>query len=154
MGLPLNRQPIFTATPLLISLAAQPAILSQTYNIDPETVTEIYRDASLCGCMIRSIRLNATAANGTRVNDKRVYLLIYNENSASYNLYLSAFMTGINQMSTSDNIPFVEFNFQDGLIIPPSGRLAIMATTNASTSSEVGDNVTVIIQGGTYDQPQ
>jgi hypothetical protein len=45
------------------------------------------------------------------------------------------------------------FEFPQGLITTPGTVLAISSTTNEDTTDEIGDRVTVIVEGGTYDQP-
>lgn len=154
MAAPLNKQPIFTATPILIAKGLDiQRNIADTY--DTSNCTDIYVDDSTYGSLISKITVmaNANISIPARVSSKRVDLYVYNKESGKYALYQSKFMTGINEIVDSDTIPSVVFEFPQGLVTPKGSKLALSATENYSNSGEYGDYVSIIIEGGTYDQP-
>jgi hypothetical protein len=152
MAAPLNKQPIFTATPILIVKGTDiQQNTSNTYNTD--NCTDIYVDDSTYGSLITKITVNANGKIGANVSNKRIDLYILNKESEKYVLYQSRYMTGISGITPVDTIPSVIFEFPQGLITQPTSKLALSATENNSNSGEDGDYVSIIIEGGTYDQP-
>lgn len=140
----LNKQPIFTATPILDSLGLTPTEnTDNTYNTSD--ATNIYTDSSTYGSMITKITVNANGKLTAEVVSQRVDLYVFDSKSSKYNLLSSKFMIGIASLTSTDPVPSVVFEFTEGLLVPPGGKLALSSTSATP--------VTIIVEGGTYDQP-
>lgn len=153
MAAPLNKQPIFTATPILISIGTDiQRNVADTVNTNK--CTTIYTDGSNFGSLITKITVKANAGIGYIVSSKRVDLYISTDDDAAlFGLYQSKFMVGDGDLQIADEIPSVVFEFPEGLIVKPGKKLALSATENNDNSGEDGDKVTIIVEGGTYDDP-
>ena len=153
MGAPatLNKQPIFTATPITICIGTDiQKNKGKTYGTSE--VTTVYTDATTYGSMINKVTVNANGIIGGTVSGKRVDLYISNtEDSSLYDLYASKYMTGLDPITSESTIPSVVFEFPTGLVLSPGKKLALSATTNAADSTYDGDYVSIIVEGGTYD---
>ena len=148
----INRQPIFTANPILQYTQFDPEIPTDLHNTS--AATAVYTDNSTHGSLITKITVNSPAALGDRVTTKRIYLMITDKNDAKFNIFDSKLMTGIaTSIVATDTPPSVVFEFPTGLITSPDTILGIAATTNRTTSGFDGDRVVVIVEGGTYDEP-
>lgn len=147
----LNKQPIFTATPITICIGRDIAKnISSTYLTTD--VTTVYTDATTYGSMINKVTVNANAVKENKVSGKRVDLYISNtEDSSEYSLYASKYMTGLDPITTGSTIPSVVFEFPTGLVLSPGKKLALSATENSNSSGFSGDLVSIIVEGGTYD---
>lgn len=147
-----NKQPIFTAIPIIRSLSFDPQISDSLR--DTGRCTTVYTDATANGSLISKITVSANGYLGTTVSDKVIYLFISQENEGdAFNIYKSAFMTGADPITTTTTVPYVEFTFPEGLVTSPRTRLAIAATVNKGEAGADGDILTVVVEGGTYDQP-
>lgn len=149
----INRQPIFTANPILECVAFDPVIPSALYKTTQ--VTEIYEDVSTHGSLITKITVNSPLREpGNRATTKRIYLMISEDGTKSaFNMLDSKLMQGDGDYDITKDPPSVVFEFPTGLITSPTTTLAIAATMNKDTSNYDGDRVVVIVEGGTYDQP-
>jgi hypothetical protein len=151
----INKQPIFTAIPI-IEVFGGDLILrrSITSEVPDDDVTPIYIDQSSYGTLIRKITVTADGQIGKQINSKRIYLYISSRINSNFFLYKSGFMTGLpSATQQEDEIPTVVFDFPDGLIIPPGTVLGLTTTFNSGDSNSNGDLVSVVVEGGTYDQP-
>lgn len=153
--MPLNKQPIFTATPLLITNQFDPLIPTSLREPGMSNFTEIYEDQSDYGSLITKVTVVSTGLVGDKVTTKVIYLGIRDNTSHIASLYQSKVMTGINELSINDVVPYVTFTFDGGLVMNKNNgyQLVIAASINTDTSGQNGDNISVIIEGGTYDQP-
>jgi len=152
--MPINKQPIFTATPILRHLQFDPAITTVLY--DTSDATAIYEDLSTYGSLITKVTVNSPVRqSGGKVAIKRIYLMVSDiDNPTRFNLLDSKLMQGLSSYDpASMDPPSVVFEFPTGLITSSGTVLAIASTTNEAVSSNVGDRVVVIVEGGTYDQP-
>lgn len=151
----LNKQPIFTATPLLVTSQFDPPIPSTLRSPGIDNSTSIYTDSTTYGSLITKVTVVSTGLVGDTVTTKVIYLGIRDASTAVISLYQSKVMTGITGLTSSDIVPYVTFTFDGGLVTDPVNgyRLYIAASTNADTTGEAGDQISVIIEGGTYDQP-
>jgi hypothetical protein len=154
-GIP-NKQPIFTAIPILKCIEFDPALATKLHNTNE--FSPIYTDASDNGSLITKITVNSPAIVNEQspqsVTTKRIYLLIGDsEKGGTFDIFDSKLMVGNNETTVQTDTPRVVFEFPQGLITTPGTVLAISSTTNEDTTDEIGDRVTVIVEGGTYDQP-
>jgi len=150
----LNKQPIFTGTPLLITSQFDPEIPTNLKAPGIDNYTVVYEDASVYGSLITKVTVCSTGLIGTNVTTKVIYLGIVDANSGVASLYQSKIMTGISGISATDVVPYVTFEFGGGLVMHPSSgyQLVIAASTNAAIDAP-GDQISVTLEGGTYDQP-
>lgn len=148
----INRQPIFTAKPILQYTQFNPEIPTDLH--DTSKATAVYTDNSTHGSLITKITVNSPAALGDRVTPKRIYLMITDKATNKFNILDSKLMAGIASSAVvADTPPSVVFEFPTGLITSPDTILGIAATTNETEGSVGGDRVVVIVEGGTYDEP-
>ena len=151
----INKQPIFTSTPLLITSQFDPRKPTTLRNPGMDEFNVIYEDASDYGSLITKVTVVSTGLIGDTVTTKVIYLGITDANGGYASLYQSKIMTGISGLTSSDIVPYVTFTFDGGLVMNKNNgyRLVIAASTNKDTTSETGDSISVIVEGGTYDQP-
>jgi hypothetical protein len=155
MAATVNKQPIFTATPLLITSQFDPPVLTTLRNPGMDGGTSVYNDETNFGSLITKVTVVSTGLVGDNVTTKVIYLGIRDVNTDVVSLYQSKVMTGITGLTSSDTVPYVTFTFDGGLVTDPVNgyRLYIAASTNRNTTGENGDEISVIVEGGTYDQP-
>jgi hypothetical protein len=155
-GAILNKQPIFTAIPILVTKQFDPEVLSTLRDPGMREGTEVYVDETTFGSLITKVTVVSTGLVGSNVTTKVIYLGIQDSNSGVRSLYQSKIMTGITTLTTTDIVPYVTFTFDGGLVMYPSSgrRLYIAASTNRATTNQSGDEISVIVEGGTYDQPE
>jgi hypothetical protein len=152
----LNKQPIFTAIPILATKQFDPEVLLTLRNPGMRDSTVIYTDDTTFGSLITKVTVVSTGIVGSRVTTKVIYLGIEDTNTGVISLYQSKVMTGITTLTTTDVVPFVTFTFDGGLVMNPSSgnKLYIAASTNRATGGgHAGDEISVIVEGGKYDQP-
>jgi hypothetical protein len=150
-----NRQPIFTATPLLITSQFDPEVPTTLRNPGMDRCTSIYTNETTYGSLITKVTVVSTGLVGDTVTTKVIYLGIVDANSGVASLYQSKIMTGKSGLTTTDIVPYVTFEFGGGLVMNPNNgyQLQIAASTNKDITGENGDQISVIVEGGTYDQP-
>jgi len=149
----LNKQPIFTATPLLITNQFEPLIPTSLREPGINNYTTIYEDLSDYGSLITKITVVSTGLVGMKVSPKIIYLGIRDATTNIASLYQSKAMIGVGNLTSSDVVPYVTFEFSGGLVMNKNNgyRLVIAASTNRSVTNEDGDQISVIVEGGTYD---
>jgi hypothetical protein len=148
-----NKQPIFTGTIRLRSLQFDPPVPTTLTNPGMDDYTTVYTDESTYGALITKVTVSATGLIGDKVNTKVIYLGIFEPANGIRSLYQSKIMTGISGLTAADIVPYVEFTFGGGLVLVPGSELNIAASDNRSNTGESGDEISVIVEGGTYDQP-
>lgn len=150
----INKQPIFTATPLLITNQFDPQIPTNLTNPGMGNYDIIYTDVSGYGSLITKVTVCSTGLIGSNVTTKVIYLGIRDKNTEVASLYQSKVMTGISGLTSSDTVPYVTFEFGGGLVMNKLNgfQLVIAASTNNANGAS-GDAISVIVEGGTYDQP-
>ena len=146
-----NKQPLFTSQPILVSKQFDPQIADVFTNPGMNKFTQIYTDETTNGTLITRITVNATAYIGDTVTTKVIYIGVYDPDNTAYSLYASKIMTGIAGLTATDVVPYVEFTFGNGLVTRNGAEIVIAASTNRNATTEVGDEISVIVEGGTYD---
>jgi len=149
----INRQPLFTAQPILTTAQFDPKKPSTLTDPGMDEYTTIYEDSTTYGSLITKVTVAATGIVGEKVTTKVIYLGIRDSGTGVASLYQSKVMTGINGLTATDVVPYVTFEFGGGLVMNPNTgyRLVIAASTNSATTSEAGDKISVTVEGGTYD---
>ena len=162
MSTPINKQPIFTAKPIMTVKTFDPPIIldnSKTvggdWSISP---TKVYQTTSTYGDLIERITISATGdTTNTTVTAKLIYIYLYDAVGSKYSLYKTVAMPATTVSATTPN-PEIELVFTGGLLLKPNEHGAdaiyIGASNNANNSEQNGDNISVTIEGGTYDQPE
>lgn len=148
----INRQPIFTAQPILTTAQFDPPVLTSLRDPGMDAGTTIYEDTSAYGSLITKVTVVASGIVGEKVTTKVIYLGIRDSGTGVISLYQSKVMTGATLTATNE-APYVTFEFGGGLVMNTNTgyRLVIAASTNRGTTSENGDEISVIVEGGTYD---
>jgi len=150
----LNRQPIFTAAPITVSLGLDLELnTADTYQTN--SVTPIYTDATSYGSLITKITVRANPnITSARVSTKRIDLYISDDaDGGLYNLYSSQLMTGADPVGETTPVPSVIFEFPNGLVLQSGKSLGLSTTMDSKTSGYLGDFVSIVVEGGTYDDP-
>ena len=150
----LNKQPIFTSTPLLITNQFDPKIPTSLREPGMVNYTTIYEDLSDYGSLITKVTVVSTGLIGMTVIPKVIYLGIKDATSGIASLYQSKVMTGVDPLTSSNIVPFVTFEFGGGLVMNKNNgyELVIAASSNRGTGGD-GNEISVIVEGGTYDEP-
>ncbi len=86
----LNKQPIFTSTPILRVTTINPSIPSTLNPVD--NVTDVYACDIEDGCLIERINIVSAAIPGEETSDKTIYLCIYTNDDTAYAVYKTVFM--------------------------------------------------------------
>ncbi len=151
----LNKQPIFTATPLLITSQFDPPVPTTLRNPGMDKGTVVYTDGTIYGSLITKVTVVSTGLIGDKVTTKIIYLGIEDANSGRVSLYQSKVMTGIGTLTATDVVPYVTFTFDGGLVMNVNNgkKLVIAASTDREITGFDGDEISVIVEGGTYDEP-
>lgn len=149
----LNKQPIFTATPISNCIVLDPKVPTQLGGLTAGTdCTLIYENTTTYGALITKVTAISPVQRDGRVDAKQVYLCM-NDGSTKYNVISSGYMANVESYKLGDTRPTTVFSFPDGLVLAPNISLAIAATTNYETTTHEGDKLIVLVEGGTYDQP-
>lgn len=135
----LNKQPIFTATPILSAIAAA------TYSETPTSPTEIYADNSTFGTMINRITVTPNVAIGNPVTTSLVYLMVSSNSGSTWSVLKTNYFPAVGSVTVS-TLPTITFTFNPSFILAPGGsyRLAIAVSDDT-------DPLWVVVEGSTYD---
>lgn len=148
----INKQPLFVGTIRLTNIIFDPPVISN--NTDPGSYNpqEIYQAVGTYGDIVDRITISATAdANSyTLVTDKLIYVYLYNGASSIYSLYKTLAMPATT-VSQTVLPPELELVFTGGLLLKNGDKIYMAASTNAATTILQGDQLSVTIEGGTYD---
>lgn len=151
--MPINKQPLFAGTIRLVTLTFDPPIITDNYltaggnwGTGPQNV---YTATGTYGDIVDRITISATGdLTNTTVNAKLIY--VYLGDGGDFSLYKTLAMPATTVSSTTPN-PELELTFQGGLLLKPNDTIRIGASENYNNSSDRGDNISVTIEGGTYD---
>jgi hypothetical protein len=148
-----NKQPLFTNTPILVTDQFDPQNINSFTSPGWGKSTIIYEDNSTYGSLITRVTVTATALVGDVVTTKVIYLGIKDFTSGIISTYQSKVMTGIAGLTSSDQAPYVVFDFGGGLVMNSTTGYALYlcASTNAATTGQSGDEINVVVEGGIYD---
>jgi hypothetical protein len=145
----MNRQPVFTDIPILVSKTFDPP-LSNTYDLQAIPPTSIFTSSDVSGSLIERVTVTSTGdTTYTTVTAKLVYLAIYDNNISIWSLYKTAAMPATTVSDTTPN-PQIEWVFTGGLLLPYNFQLGIAASTNRNTTSQNGDYLSATVEGSSY----
>jgi hypothetical protein len=147
----MNRQPVFTDIPILVSKTFDPPINSDSTTINSLPPTSIFVSTDVNGSLIERITVSATgdANSNNNVNAKLIYLCIYDSNETKWSLYKTAAIPYTYVDNTTTN-PEIEWVFTGGLLLPYNFELGIAASYNYNGSGELGDQLAVTVEGSSY----
>ena len=146
----INKQPVFTDSPILTSQIVDPPINSNTVSINSLPPSEIFISSDPFGSLIERVTISATGdTTNTTVNAKLIYLCIYDATLTNWSLYKTAAMSAT---TISDTVPTpeIEWVFTGGLLLPQSYKLGIAASINSGAGG--GDQLAITIEGSSYTQ--
>jgi hypothetical protein len=147
----LNKQPIFTAAPVLVTTIYNPEVVDILYS--PATYltnnSRIFNSTDTNGTLIERITVSCLGdpINNTSVAAKLVYLYLYDATSDLWSLYKTATMPTTTVTDTTPN-PEVEWVFTGGLLLPTDFTIYI----GTSVVSTQADRFAVTLEGSTYSQ--
>lgn len=154
----LNKQPVFTSTPILVSQTVDVARFHYgIYNPNsagPEGApTILFEAADDYGTLIERITVSTCGdLTNTIISEKFVHLFIYDYNQSTWSLYKSAYIPAITINTTTLNHE-IEWIFAGGLLLPRDFKLGMGASENQAHSGENGDYLSITIEGSSYTQP-
>jgi hypothetical protein len=151
----LNKQPIFTSKPILVSQTIDAErITNSIWDIGAgPTPTSVFTAVDEIGSLIERITVSTCGDLGYgAISEKFVYLFIYDNNVAQWNLYKSAYIPAITITSTTLNHE-IEWTFAGGLLLPDNFEIGFGASQNYINSGQRGDNLAITIEGSSYSQP-
>ena len=144
-----NKQPIFTATPILVTRKFEAGgfgtlNVSDIVNNLPLTIFEA--DATEGTLVERiTIRALADAANWPTVEEKLVYIWVYTYTTGVWSIY-DVIKFPATTVTHTTPPPYSQLTFTGGLILNANDKIAI----NQSHSTENGDGLSVTLEGSTY----
>ena len=149
-----NRQPVFTQAPILNSISFDPPVINDNWRVSNgafgTTPQLVYNGQSAEGDLIDRITISATAdVSYTTVTAKLVYVYLKQYSSTTWSLYKTLVMPATTVSDTTPN-PELELVFTGGLIINQSDKIYIGASTNYGSTGQVGNYLSVTIEGGRY----
>jgi hypothetical protein len=161
MSIYYQKQPVFTATPILKVQTFNPTLADRNWdptnnqNPSPVPPTVIF-DGNILSVAQSGLIERITVVNAmdlsTGVNwlstEKLVWLYIYD--GSTWNLYKAGHMPAADLSVAGTVNPQIEWTFTGGLAVNNTIRLGILASANFSTNSYYGDYLSVTVEGGDY----
>ena len=135
----LNKQPIFTATPILTAIA--PATYSETLT----SPTPIYTDGSTFGTMINRITVTPNVAIAGTVTTSLVYLMVSSDGGSTWSVLKTNYFPAVGSV-TESTLPTITFTFNPSFILAPGGNYRLAIAVSDDT-----DQLWVLVEGSTYD---
>jgi len=157
-----QKQPIFTATPILTgSVTFDPYIADKNYDpttgantptviFDGSTILTLGTQAGLIERITVTNAMDLSSSSNYTSSEKLVWLYIYNISAANWNLYKTGHMPAADLSVAGTVNPVIEWVFTGGLAVNANTKLGIMASANYSTNSYYGDYLSVTVEGGDY----
>jgi hypothetical protein len=146
----MNRQPVFTDIPILVSKLFDPPKSTDISSINSLPPTEIFSATDVSGSLIERVTVSATGdTNNTTVNDKLIYLCVYDNTQGSWSLYKTSRLAAATISDTVPN-PSIEWVFTGGILLPNNYKLGIAASRNNADTGQKGDFVAVTVEGSSY----
>ena len=156
----LNKQPIFTSTPVLVSKTTD----VQKYqgnihnpdaqdSISPAGPTEVFTATDSYGTLIERITVSGCGSiDSSQISEKYIYLFIYYPTDTKWALYKSAYIPSTTISLPTLN-PEIEWTFTGGLLLPNGYKIGIGASENVTNTGRAGDYLAITIEGSSYTQP-
>ena len=152
----LNKQPIFTATPLLVSKTIDPVrFLDKIYSPNDQPPADFFVATDDYGTLIERITVSSVGdLTNPTVSEKFVYLFIFDNNTGEWVLYKTGYIPATTIDATTLN-PTIEWVFTGGLLLPDNFKIGIGASKNYNDSAPQyqGDKLAVTLEGSSYSIP-
>lgn len=158
MSIYYQKQPVFTATPILKTKTFDPVITGGNWDTGSNSPTVIFDGTVLTGAeaaLIERITVTNTmdfTNGGTSAStEKLVWLYIYDVTENSWSVFKTEYMPATDLTNPAGTTPpEIEWVFTGGLAVNTNTKLGIMASVNYATNSRHGDYLSVTVEGGDY----
>jgi len=144
-----NKQPIFTATPILVTRTFRPGDFASlnVNDIVSNLPLTIFEAAATEGTLLERLTIRALAdvANLPTVSQKLVYVWVYTDVYSAWSIY-DVIQFASTSVTTTTPPPYAQLTFTGGLILNDNDKIAI----NQSTFGNNGDGLSVTLEGSTY----
>lgn len=144
-----NKQPIFTASPILVTRLFEASGFNSlnVSNLAASTPLTIFEAAATEGTLVERITIRALAdvANWPTVSEKLVYIWVYTYTTGVWSIY-DVIKFPATTVTHTTPPPYSQLTFTGGLILNANDKIAI----NQSHTTENGDGLCVTLEGSTY----
>ena len=158
MSIYYQKQPVFTATPILKIKTFNPTIADRNWDhgmTSPVPIVIFDGSAVLssaeAGLIERITVTNAmdlSSSGNRQSSEKLVWLYIQDISNNLWVVYKAAHMPAADLSVAGTVNPQIEWTFTGGLAVNNNTKLGIMASVDASTYN--GDYLSVVVEGGDY----
>ena len=158
MSIYYQKQPVFTATPILKVKTFNPTIADKNWDhgmTSPVPIVIFDGSAVLssaeAGLIERITVTNAmdlSSSGNRQSSEKLVWLYIQDISNNLWVLYKTAHMPSADLSVAGTVNPQIEWTFTGGLAVNTNTKLGIMASVDATTYN--GDYLSVVVEGGDY----
>ena len=150
-----NKQPIFTGTPIL---TCGIAVYTDFSTFDPSAAATnsvtIFTAAAAEGTLIERITITPMATyNGSynNITEKVIYLLVKDDSAGKTSILKTKKWSSVNLSSQFIELPYWEITFQGGLLLQSADSILInQVKGNGNPADDNGDGLTWVVEGSTY----
>jgi hypothetical protein len=161
MSIYYQKQPVFTATPILKTKTFDPTIADRNWDhgmtsptptviFDGSAVLTLGSEAGLIERITVTNAMDISAGSNRTSTEKLVWLYIQDINASTWVVYKTGHMPAADLNVAGTVNPEIEWTFTGGLAVNINTKLGIMASANYSTNSYYGDYLSVVVEGGDY----
>ena len=160
MSIYYQKQPVFTATPILKTKTFDPNIADRNWDegMTSPVPTVIFdgstalssAEAGLIERITVTNAMDLSAGANYMSSEKLVWLYIYDINASTWVVYKTGYMPAVDLSLGGIVNPEIEWTFTGGLAVNTNTKLGIMASVNSTTNSRNGDYLSVTVEGGDY----
>ena len=144
-----NKQPIFTATPVLVTRRFETSSFAalNVNDIAGNLPLTILQSTATEGTLLERLTIRALAdvANLSTVSQKLVYVWVYTNEYTAWSIY-DVIQFASTSVTTTTPPPYAQLVFTGGLILNADDKIAI----NQSSFANNGDGLSVTLEGSTY----
>jgi hypothetical protein len=159
MSIYYQKQPVFTATPILKTITFNPTIADRNWDegmsspapiviFDGSAVLTLGSEAGLIERITVTNAMDLSTSSHYTSSEKLVWLYIRDINASTWVLYKAAHMPAADLSVAGTVNPQIEWIFTGGLAVNNNTKLGIMASVDASSYN--GDYLSVVVEGGDY----
>jgi hypothetical protein len=150
-----NKQPIFTGTPIL---TCGTAVYADFNSFNPSNASNnsvtIFTAASAEGTLIERITITPMATYNNSyntINEKVIYLLIKDSTEDKTSILKTKKWSAVDLTSQFIELPYWEITFQGGLLLQNNDSILInQVKGNGNAADDDGDGLTWVVEGSTY----
>ena len=144
-----NKQPIFTATPVIVTRKFETSSFAaldirDIAGLPPLT---IFQAVAVEGTLLERLTIRALAStdNWPTISEKLVYVWVYTAAYTAWSIY-DVVKFPSTTVTTTTPPPYAQLVFTGGLILNADDKIAI----NQSSFANNGDGLSVTLEGSTY----